>query len=179
NHLICTWLELPNTDWPPDHYTLLGLAPCETDLARIEMSVHERTERVRRYQLTHEALVTEAMNRLAQAFNCLTDPIAKQAYDQANFPHLAPPPSRVAVVETKAIVVQGSAALLEPPPIRGAGQAQGNWATMPPPPRSRSEHDTVIEALEAATALNETLPLFPALTAAPAEPAPSQPVDPI
>src|SRR5581483_11728738 len=75
--------------------------------------------------------------------------------------------------------VQGSAALLEPPPIRGAGQAQGNWATMPPPPRSRSEHDTVIEALEAATALNETLPLFPALTAAPAEPAPSQPVDPI
>lgn len=82
NHeLICTWLDLPDGVWPPDHYSLLGLESGEADIGRIEEQVHARLERVRRYQLTHPDLVTEAMNRLAQAFVCLTDSAAKRAYD--------------------------------------------------------------------------------------------------
>ncbi len=37
--------------------------------------------RLRQYQLNHPEEVTEAMNRLARAFSCLTDPTAKKAYD--------------------------------------------------------------------------------------------------
>src|SRR5205807_1945939 len=84
--LIRVWLGLPSPTWPPDHYTLLGLEPGEADPALIEQRVHERLERVRRYQLAHPELVTEAMNRLAQAFVCLTDPVAKQTYDRALLP---------------------------------------------------------------------------------------------
>src|SRR5438093_8166880 len=79
--LICSWLGLPAGSWPPDHYTLLGLARDETDIGRIEQQVHERMERVRRYQLLNPEPATEAMNRLAQALICLTDPQARKAYD--------------------------------------------------------------------------------------------------
>jgi hypothetical protein len=79
--LICSWLGLPEETWPPDHYLLLGLEPGEGDAERIERHVHERLELFRRYQLIHPEQVTEAMNRLAQAFLCLTDPKAKRAYD--------------------------------------------------------------------------------------------------
>jgi hypothetical protein len=78
---ICTWLGITDADWPPDHYRLLGLEAGEPNIQRIEEQVHGRLEAVRRYQLTHPELVTEAMNRLAQAFVCLTDPAAKLAYD--------------------------------------------------------------------------------------------------
>lgn len=80
--LICSWLELAPGSWPPDHYRLLGLEPGEGDPERIEEHVHERLETVRRYQLPHPEEVTEAMNRLAQAFVCLTDPRTKDAYDR-------------------------------------------------------------------------------------------------
>lgn len=83
HELICTWLGLPPGDWPPDHYRLLGLEPGESDCARIEQQVHDRLEAVRCYQLLHPELVTEAMNRLAQAYVCLTDPEARRAYDAA------------------------------------------------------------------------------------------------
>jgi hypothetical protein len=79
--LICTWLGIGDAMWPPDHYRLLGLEAGEPNIERIEEQVHRRLETVRRYQLTHPELVTEAMNRLAQAFVCLTDPAAKRAYD--------------------------------------------------------------------------------------------------
>jgi hypothetical protein len=78
---ICAWLGITDADWPPDHYRLLGLEIGEPNIQRIEEQVHGRLEAVRRYQLTNPELVTEAMNRLAQAFVCLTDPAAKQAYD--------------------------------------------------------------------------------------------------
>lgn len=88
--LICTWLGLPAGSWPPDHYTLLGLPPGEADTAKIEEQVHDRLARLRSYQLHHPEQVTEAMNRLAQAFTCLTDPEAKRVYDRAFFPDVAP-----------------------------------------------------------------------------------------
>src|SRR5262249_53759815 len=82
NHsAIFTWLGLPPGSWPPDHYTLLGLTPGESDVRRIEQHVDERMEGVRHYQLSQPEQATEAMNRLAQALICLTDPQAKKAYD--------------------------------------------------------------------------------------------------
>jgi hypothetical protein len=79
--LIRQWLELPAGTWPPDHYTLLALTPREADSVLIERRTQERMMRVRPYQLNHPDEATEALNRLASAFNCLTDPAAKQTYD--------------------------------------------------------------------------------------------------
>jgi len=79
--VLCGWLGLNPEHWPPNHYTLLGLAPGDADVARIEQSVHERMARLRCYQICNPEQATEGMNRLAQAFLCLTDPKAKTLYD--------------------------------------------------------------------------------------------------
>ena len=89
HELICSCLRLSPTSWPPDHYTLLGLEPGEADTRQIERRVQERMEKLRRYQLAHAEQVTEGMNRLAQALVCLTDPVAKKAYDAKLFPRKA------------------------------------------------------------------------------------------
>jgi hypothetical protein len=89
------WLGLPPGPWPPDHYSLLGLAPGAGDLADIETRVLERMERLRPHQLLHPELVTEGMNRLAQALVCLTDPVDRAAYDR----ELGIPPPPFEVVE--------------------------------------------------------------------------------
>ena len=79
--MICSWLGLPTGTWPPDHYRLLGLQPGDDNAELIEQRVHERLDTVRRYQMMHPEQATEAMNRLAQAFVCLTDASAKKMYD--------------------------------------------------------------------------------------------------
>jgi hypothetical protein len=97
HELIYSWLNLPAGTWPPDHYTLLGLEPGADDVARIEEQVQQRLEKVRHYQLTHPEQATEAMNRLAQALICLTDPSAKKAYDLLLFGKHYEAPAAVAV----------------------------------------------------------------------------------
>ena len=95
HELICTWLGLPRDSWPPDHYRLLGLEPGEGDLALIEQRVNQRLDSVRPYQMMHPEPATEVMNRLAQAFICLTEPAAKRAYDEQLLgvrPRAVPPP---------------------------------------------------------------------------------------
>jgi hypothetical protein len=87
---VCTWLGLPAEAWPPDYYTLLGLEPGDGDVARIEEHVHERLARLRSRQLQHPEQATEAMNLLARAFSCLTDPEAKKAYDTHLFGQSSP-----------------------------------------------------------------------------------------
>lgn len=79
--LICSWLGLPPGSWPPDHYRLLGLNPGESNAELIEQCVHERLDTVRRYQMMHPEQATEAMNRLAQAFVCLSESPTKSTYD--------------------------------------------------------------------------------------------------
>jgi hypothetical protein len=79
---ICRWLGLSSRDWPPDHYALLGLTPGEQDPAHLEVQVQDRLRIVRSYQLSHPELATMAMNRLAEAFACLSDPVAKCTYDR-------------------------------------------------------------------------------------------------
>lgn len=90
NSIICAWLELSGCQWPPDHYTLLGIARTEADLAAIERQVQHRLEQVRRHQLLHPEAATEAMNRIAQAFLCLSDSRTRQAYDCGLFGSAAP-----------------------------------------------------------------------------------------
>ncbi len=96
--LICEWLGLPAGAWPPDHYRLLDLAPGESDPRLIEQRVQQRLESVRGYQMKHPEQATEAMNRLAQAYVCLTEPASKRAYDAALFGTVAPV-AAVAVAE--------------------------------------------------------------------------------
>jgi hypothetical protein len=79
--LICGWLGLSAGGWPPDHYRLLGLSPGENNPTLIEERVHQRLDMVRCYQMTHPEAATEAMNRIAQAFVCLTEPTSKRVYD--------------------------------------------------------------------------------------------------
>src|SRR5947209_7817279 len=98
--IICAWLGIPPNQWPPDHYTLLGLPPGEQDIDRIERQVQQRLELVRRYQLANPEPATEAMNRLAQAFVCLSDPQARSAYNQALFGSMQPEAAVSAPVET-------------------------------------------------------------------------------
>src|SRR5436309_2744743 len=81
NALICSALGVSPDRWPPDHYALLGLPVGEVDAAAVEERVLARMERLRKYQLAQPDAVTDAMNRLAQALVCLSDPVTKQAYD--------------------------------------------------------------------------------------------------
>src|SRR6476620_11054727 len=71
--ILCRWLGLPGTAWPPDPYTLLGLPAGERDPARIEQQVQERMARLRGYQISHPEEATEGMNRVAQAFLALME----------------------------------------------------------------------------------------------------------
>jgi hypothetical protein len=146
--LIASWLGLPAGPWPPDHYTLLGLQPGETDTCRIEQAVHERLMRVRSYQLTHPVVATEAMMRLAKAFDCLTNPMAKKAYDKAHFPNLvapALPPSRIPTAlasdttETKPVSPV-------PPTPKWWNEPPLDWkpAVAPPPVRNPGDSGPVV-----------------------------------
>lgn len=89
-HQLRSWLGLSPGPWPPDYYALLGLAPGPLDPAAVETLVLDRMDRLRTHQLRHPELVTEGMNRLAQALVCLTDAAAKAEYD-TRFSTSAPP----------------------------------------------------------------------------------------
>lgn len=79
--LLSAWFGVPAEDWPPNHYRLLGLNIGEADLGLIEQRVQQRISEIRRYQVKHQEAAEEALNRLAQAFVCLTDTTQKKQYD--------------------------------------------------------------------------------------------------
>lgn len=132
--LVCKWLGLPPERWPPDHYALLGLPVGETDIHKIEEHTHDRLARLRQHQLHHPEQVTEAMNCLAQAFSCLTDPKAKQAYDATlGLPSAAPSSTEPA----KAPEVRRSSPVLPipklpAPPTREAGEKKSDGSKSSP-----------------------------------------------
>jgi hypothetical protein len=112
--LICSILGIRPDSWPPDHYALIGLSPHEANPARVEIRVQELSAKLRSYQLAHPDDVTDALNRLAQALVCLTDPAARADYDSKRSvgndsatynvvpatPTLAPTVTRLTVPET-------------------------------------------------------------------------------
>ncbi len=112
--LIASTLGLPAGAWPPDHYTLLGLPVGTADTAEVEWRVLDRMERLRRYQLTHPESITDAMNRLAQAMVCLTDPEAKRAYDSTL--NRRPPAATEATVPLLDGRLEPSPPAVPPPP---------------------------------------------------------------
>jgi hypothetical protein len=109
--LICKWLKLPG--WPCDDYTLLGLAAGAGTTEEIESRVLERMELLRRYQLTHADIVTEAMNRLAQAMIRLTDPATRADYDRSL--GLLPAVPAAATPETAATTESAASAVADTP----------------------------------------------------------------
>lgn len=147
HELICTWLELPAQKWPPDYYALLGLPAGEPNLERIEQNVHDRLAKVRKYQLNHPEQVTEAMNLLARAFTCLTDPAAKKSYDA----HLLGIPVPKVDGEGAAPTIAPANAIppvvVQPPdqPPKSPEQQQADWQKEPPPQRVAVDQPVVGE----------------------------------
>lgn len=83
--LLRIWLNLLPGAWPPEDRTILALANGPVTAAHIEERALAQMEKLRPYQLVDPDLVTEGMNRLAQALIALTD--------EANRPLHASPPS--------------------------------------------------------------------------------------
>ena len=71
--LLREWFHLPPGNWPPTDRELIGLPPIgDFDSAMVEIKALERMDELRPRQLVHPELVTEGMNRLAQALIALT-----------------------------------------------------------------------------------------------------------
>lgn len=200
--LICSWLGLPPGGWPPDHYRLLGLEPGEANAELIEQRVHERLDTVRRYQMMHPEQATEAMNRLAQAFVCLTEPASKKNYD-AQLGLAAPaaptttatpvpppaetldwldhPPPTAPPRETipTAIPANGPPAPAVPalPPPLPTAAALNYAATAPPPVRQPPPLPPLLPSLGAAETPAAPVAV-PVATPVPPPPA-AEPVDPV
>jgi hypothetical protein len=77
--LLQQWLGLPAGPWPPDDRTLLGLPAGAVDAALAEQNALARMETLRPHQLLHPELVTEGMNRLAQALIAVSAPAPSPA----------------------------------------------------------------------------------------------------
>jgi hypothetical protein len=142
HELICSWLGLPADAWPPDHYRLLGLEAGEGDVALIEQQIHQRLDSVRRYQMMHPEQATEAMNRLAQAWVCLTDPAQKKAYDQgllgSRVQTVTPPPPpraepRDPLIWLYTAGMDGPGEPPPPPPVRNSPPLPAEQIVPPPP----------------------------------------------
>ena len=71
-NLLCSWLGLPPGPWPPGDRALLGLPDGPADAADAERRALALMARLRPHQLVHPELVTEGMNRLAQALLAVT-----------------------------------------------------------------------------------------------------------
>jgi hypothetical protein len=117
--MLCTWLELPKVDWPPDAWALLGLPKGNHDLSTLEKSVQDRMAKLRCYQLSFPEEATEGMNRLAAAFVALTEACAKAAPTAPEKP-AAPVLSKDDTSVTEKTKMDWRAA---PPPVQKAPSA--------------------------------------------------------
>jgi hypothetical protein len=132
--LLQQWLALPSGGWPPDDRVLLGLPPGPVNADLAEQNALARMETLRPHQLLHPELVTEGMNRLAQALIAVSTPpvpVAKgpAEFDFADLPDLnagqtlvqplplPPPVYEVVDAEAEDEVVEAEAVDLPPPPV--------------------------------------------------------------
>ncbi|HET6572544.1 MAG TPA: hypothetical protein VFG68_03000 [Fimbriiglobus sp.] len=112
-NLLRSWLGLPPGPWPPDDRALLGLPAGPTDAADAERRALTQMGRLRPHQLVHPELVTEGMNRLAQALLAVTatatapprstpaTPAPRQVDYDVN---LEPPPAEAVILQAEPIV---------------------------------------------------------------------------
>ena len=150
--LILPWLNLPPGPWPPEDRALLGLPAGPVDAIRAETSALARMELLRPHQLKHPEVVTEGMNRLAQALIALTSNSepnaatvnlrksqrkapAKPKPVESPFPSvdLAPtnpvPPAPEVILEAEVL----EAEVLDAPPPAAAALPQPAPIDLPPP----------------------------------------------
>ncbi len=113
------WLGVDSGNKSPSHYDLLGLKPFEQDDKRILKEYVQRSQKIRRLQVRQPQLVTQVLNELAIACDCLTDPILKHAYDADLRRQLGikPPPPRK-----------------RPPPLSEYYQRRRKTSAVSPPP---------------------------------------------
>src|SRR5262249_31106877 len=118
--ILCTWLGLPKTAWPPDAWTLLGLTRGEHDLPMIEARVQDRMTKLRHFQLSFPEEATEGMNRLAEAFVTLTEACSKKQAAEATASSAAKPPHAAALAKDETSVSKNTKVdwRNEPPPVR-------------------------------------------------------------
>lgn len=92
--LLCEWLTMPPGDWPPPPRELLGLAAAAPREAA-QSAALARMALLRPHQLAHPELVTEGMNRLAQAVIAVesASPAAAPVHDLAPEEGITPRPA--------------------------------------------------------------------------------------
>ena len=92
--LLRSWLDLPPGTWPPADRELLGVGA--TTPAQAERRAMQLMSRLRPHQLLHPDLVTEGMNRLAQAMLSVANhrPVAVPVAP------VVPPPPPVVLAKT-------------------------------------------------------------------------------
>lgn len=165
--LLLQWLGLPPGPWPPEDRALLGLppAPASVSATDAEQQALARMEKLRPHQLKHPELVTEGMNRLAQALigvmatasqpeAILPSPKLRRPSKPRSKPKLEPlPPQEFDFSPTAA-----------PPPVQLRPEP-------PPPPPVVLEAEVIVDA--------EAVPAPKPSAAAPPPPRPVVPVPPV
>ncbi len=77
------WLGLA-CDGQPDHYSLLGLQPFESDSNRIVEAADQQMIKIRQHQTGPRGAFTQGiLNQIAEAKICLSKPASKSVYDRA------------------------------------------------------------------------------------------------
>lgn len=100
-----SWLGLPPGPWPPDDRTLLGLGAGPVTAADAERKALGLMAKLRPHQLVSPDLVTEGMNRLAQALLAVSMAAPTTPAPGKSAPALEPVDLKAVVVESPAAVV--------------------------------------------------------------------------
>ena len=91
-NLLRSWLNLAPGPWPPDDRTLLGFSTGPVSPQDAERRAMLLIGKLRPHQLIHPELVTEGMNRLAQAMlSITTTTVAPSAIPKSSPPQPIPP----------------------------------------------------------------------------------------
>jgi hypothetical protein len=136
-NLLCSWLGLPPGPWPPDDRTLLGLPAGPVDAAEAERRALTQMGRLRPHQLMHPELVTEGMNRLAQALLAVTATAAAPSRPaptahtprQVDYDVNLEPPSEAVILKPEPV------ALAEPVPVAVPALPRAETVKPAPGPR--------------------------------------------
>src|SRR5262245_11104319 len=115
--ILCSWLGLPKSSWPPDPWTLLGLPQGAHEPGRIEERVHDRMTKLRHYQLSFPEEATEGMNRLAEAFITVTQACMPKAAPTVTPAQVAASAQTISKDETSVISKTKVDWRDEPPPV--------------------------------------------------------------
>lgn len=156
--LLAQWLQLPPGPWPPEPRAILGIADGSVDASLAESNALARMEMLRPHQLKHPEIVTEGMNRLAQALIALTSSAAPA---EATVSLRKPQPKRAS--KPKPALVDSPFPVVDLAPVDG----RKGVASQPAPDAPRvleaeviaeSEAPEVLSAAPVAIALSVPLP---------------------